>query len=109
MGIRGKRVDDPHPFLGEGIGAVDNAQWRLSARDQGKRGAHVFGSRKLLFNAGPDTERFECALAVFAGGNAVGIRDRQALVAKRRRQSESADHLEVDVARRRRNQHQRVA
>ena len=46
MGAGGERVDDAHVLLGQGVGAIHDAERRLAARDECQRGAHVVGARR---------------------------------------------------------------
>src|SRR5262245_9984041 len=66
-------ADDLNVLIGVGIGLIDDADWRLAARDTQQGRTHVRGLRDPVSNARPDIELLECRLGVLAGRNTINI------------------------------------
>ena len=72
-----------------GVGRIDDAERRLFARDENKRGADIVGEGEAGLQRAPQIELFERGFGVFADRHGGRIAGRDAAGAERRQRSAS--------------------
>ena len=107
-GLQREEIDDAHVGGDRRVGLVDDSRRHLAAVDQREGGAHVAGLGKLAGDLVPEAQRLQRLTGVNAGGDVVGVSQREAAVAEQGGEVEVRRQAQLQARGRRRHQHQTV-
>ena len=92
-----KRSNHLHLGIGLGVGRIDDAEFGLASRNEGKRAADIVCLRELRFDACKDPERFESFLGVHSARTRVHAANSDPAIARGAREIETFRDLKLAI------------